>query len=80
MRRHTLTGFPDAAIHLLRALEDDRQHIASDHGISAIELKSLFRIAAAGSLTPKQLAESLSVTNGVAAPDGPPQRPTEPLP
>jgi len=64
MRRHTLTGFPDAAIHLVLAFEDDRQQIASDHGISAIELKCLFRIAAAGSLTPKQLAEKLSVTNG----------------
>ncbi|MCY7326622.1 MAG: MarR family transcriptional regulator [Microbacteriaceae bacterium] len=64
MRRHTLTGFPNAAIRLLLALEDDRQHIASNHGISAIELKSLFRIAAAGSLTPKQLAENLSMTTG----------------
>ena len=63
-RRHTLTGFPNAAIHLLRALEDDRQHIAAQHGISAIELKGLFRIAAVGSVTPKQLAEHLSVTTG----------------
>lgn len=64
MRRHTLTGFPDAALHLLLAFEEDRQQIASDHGISAIELKGLFRIASAGSLTPKQLAEQLSMTNG----------------
>ncbi len=64
MRRHTLTGFPDAAVHLLLAFEEDRQQIAADHGISAIELKGLFRIATAGSLTPKHLAEQLSMTNG----------------
>jgi len=64
MRRHTLTGFPDAAVHLLLSFEEDRQQIAADHGISAIELKGLFRIATAGSLTPKHLAEQLSMTNG----------------
>jgi len=63
-RRHLLTGFPNAAIHLLRALEDDRQRIASDHGISPIELRALFRVARVGSLTPKQLAADLSVSNG----------------
>lgn len=64
MRRHLLTGLPDAAIHLLRALEDDRRRIASDHGLSTSELRSLFRIAEAGSLTPRQLAIDLSLTNG----------------
>ena len=63
-RRHVLTGFPDAAIHFLRALEDNRQRVASDHGLSAIELRSLFRIAEAGALTPKQLAADLALTNG----------------
>lgn len=63
-RRHTLTGFADAAIHFLRALEDNRQRVADDHGLSAIELRSLFRIAAAGGLTPKQLATQMAVTNG----------------
>lgn len=63
-RRHLLTGFPDAAIHLLRALEEDRQRLAADHGISPIELRCLFRVARYGSMTPKQLAADLSVTNG----------------
>lgn len=63
-RRHVLTGFPDAAIHFLRALEDNRQRIASDHDLSPVELRSLFRIAAAGGVTPKQLATDLSLTNG----------------
>lgn len=63
-RRHTLTGFPDAAIHLLLALEDDRARIASEHGMSPTELKGLLHIAEVGSLTPKELANNLSVSNG----------------
>lgn len=63
-RRHLLTGLPDAAIHLLRALEEDRRRIAADYGLSTSELRSLFRIAEAGSLTPRQLATDLSLTNG----------------
>jgi DNA-binding MarR family transcriptional regulator len=63
-RRHLLTGLPDAVIHLLRALEDDRRRIADQHGLSTSELRSLFRIAEAGSLTPRQLAADLSLTNG----------------
>lgn len=62
-RRHVLTGFPDAAIHFQRALEDNRLRIALDHGLSAIELRSLFRIALIGSMTPKQLAEDLSLSS-----------------
>ena len=64
MRKHTLTGFPDAAIHLMRALEQNRRQIGADQGLTPTEMKTLFRIAEAGSITPKQLAESLSVTNG----------------
>jgi DNA-binding MarR family transcriptional regulator len=63
-RRHLLTGLPDAVIHLLRALEEDRRRIAADHGLSTSELRSLFRIAESGSLTPRQLAADLSMTNG----------------
>ena len=61
-RRHILTGFPDAAINFQRALEDNRHRIALDHGLSAIELRSLFRIALTGSMTPKQLAGDLSLS------------------
>jgi DNA-binding MarR family transcriptional regulator len=63
-RTHLLTGLPDAVIHLLRALEEDRRRIASDRGLSTSELRSLFRVAESGSLTPRQLAQDLSVTNG----------------
>ncbi len=63
-RRHLLTGLPDAVIHLLRALEEDRRRLASEHGLSTSELRSLFRVAESGSLTPRQLAADLSVTNG----------------
>ncbi|MEY2847633.1 MAG: hypothetical protein RI885_298 [Actinomycetota bacterium] len=62
--RRVLTGFPDAAIHFLRALELNRNRIASNHGLTAVELRSLFRIGEAGSLMPKELAEDLSLTNG----------------
>lgn len=62
--RHALTGFPEASIHLLRALEEERQRIATDHGLSTTELRGLFRIAESGDLTPKQLAADLSVTSG----------------
>lgn len=62
--RHLLTGLPDAVIHLLRALEEDRRRIAAEHGLSTSELRSLFRVAESGSLTPRQLAADLSVTNG----------------
>jgi DNA-binding MarR family transcriptional regulator len=63
-RRHLLTGLPDAVIHLLRALEEDRRRLADEHGLSTSELRSLFRIAESGSMTPRQLAAELSMTNG----------------
>lgn len=63
-RRHVLAGLPEAVIQLLRALEDDRRRIGADHGMSTSEMRSLFRIAEAGSLTPRQLADELSLSNG----------------
>jgi DNA-binding MarR family transcriptional regulator len=62
--RHTLTGFPDAAIHLLRALEEERQRLAEEHSLSTTDLRGLFRIAESGELTPKELAGHLTVSGG----------------
>lgn len=62
--RHALTGFPDAAIHFLRALEEERQRLAEEHSLSTTDLRGLFRVAEAGGLTPKELAGHLAVTGG----------------
>jgi DNA-binding MarR family transcriptional regulator len=62
--RRVLTGFPDAAIHFLRALEVNRNRIALDHGLTSVELRTMFRVGEAGNLMPKELAADLSLTNG----------------
>jgi DNA-binding MarR family transcriptional regulator len=62
--RHLLEGFPDAALHFFRAMELERQAVAASHGLSEFDLRAIFRIAAAGTMTPKDLAETLSVTRG----------------
>lgn len=64
--RHLLTGFPDAAIHLLRALEEERQRLAEEHSLSTTDLRGLFRVAESGDLTPKELAGHLALTGGAA--------------
>jgi MarR family 2-MHQ and catechol resistance regulon transcriptional repressor len=62
--RHELDGFAEAAIRLFRALETNRQKLAAEHGFSSMELRALFRVAAEGSLAPKELALDLGVTRG----------------
>ncbi|QWT24224.1 MarR family transcriptional regulator [Subtercola sp. PAMC28395] len=61
---HTLSGFPKAATDFVSALEANRLRIARDAGVSATELRALFRIAQAVSLTPKDLASHLGMTTG----------------
>jgi DNA-binding MarR family transcriptional regulator len=61
---HTLTGFPAAATAFVSALDANRQRIAQDAGVSATELRALFRVARSVSMTPKQLAEYLGLTTG----------------
>ncbi|QHC66228.1 MarR family transcriptional regulator [Rathayibacter sp. VKM Ac-2759] len=63
-RQHLLDGFPDAAVRFFRALEAHRSRLAAEHGLSEIELRCLFRIGAAGSVTPKELSTALSVSKG----------------
>lgn len=61
---HELSGFADAAIRLFRALEANRQRLATSHGLSSLELRALLRVAAQGRVTPKILATDLAVTKG----------------
>jgi DNA-binding MarR family transcriptional regulator len=62
--RHVLNGFPDTALRFFRALEQSRRRVASDHGLSEIELRALFRIGAEGTITPKVLSDDLGLTKG----------------
>lgn len=64
IERHVLDGFPDSALRFFRALEAERARVAVRHGLSEFDLRALFRISAAGSVTPKELAVDLAVTKG----------------
>lgn len=64
IERHVLDGFPDSALRFFRAIEAERARVALRHGLSEFDLRALFRISAAGSMTPKQLAVDLAVTKG----------------
>ena len=59
---HTLDGFPAAAVEFVNVMQHNREKIAKDAGLSATELRALFRVAAEVSVTPKQLAEYLDMT------------------
>ncbi|MCB5282347.1 MarR family transcriptional regulator [Arthrobacter sp. AL08] len=61
---YALAGFPYAAVRFVRALERNREKIATDHGLSPSELRALFWIAEQASVTPKQLAEHMELTTG----------------
>ncbi len=62
--RHVLQGFPDVALRFFRAVEKSRRRVAVEHGLSEIEFRALVRIAAEGTMTPKQLAADLALTKG----------------
>ena len=61
---HSLNGLPGAVVFLQRALDNNRHRIAKQFGVSGSELRALARVAEAGSVTPKELAESLGMTTG----------------
>ena len=61
---HTLDSFPAAAIRFVRALERNQETIATRHGLSASELRALFRVADQGSVRPKELAAHMEMTTG----------------
>ena len=61
---HSLNGFPGAVLTFQRALDSNRHRIAKEAGVTASELRALARVAEAGSITPKELAESMEMTTG----------------
>lgn len=61
---HTLDGISAAALIFLRALDSNRHRIAREAGVTASELRALSRVAEAGKITPKDLAESMELTTG----------------
>jgi DNA-binding MarR family transcriptional regulator len=61
---HTLDGFPSQALTLLRALDSHRSRLAKACGVTWSELRALSRVAEAGGITPKGLADSIEMTTG----------------
>ncbi|MEC5169863.1 MarR family transcriptional regulator [Glaciihabitans sp. GrIS 2.15] len=61
---HSLDGFPAAALIFMRALDSNRHRIAKEAGVTGSELRALSRVAEAGSITPKELADSMEMTTG----------------
>jgi DNA-binding MarR family transcriptional regulator len=61
---HTLDGFPAAALAFQRALDSNRHRIAKEAGVTPSELRALSRVAEAGSITPKEIADGLEMTTG----------------
>lgn len=61
---HVLDGFPAVAVRFVLALERNRELIASDHGLSASELRAMFYVGEFLSVTPKRLADHLEMTTG----------------
>ena len=59
---HTLAGFPAAAVEFVNMMQLNRERIARKAGLSASELRALFRVAAVVSVTPKDLAGYLEMT------------------
>jgi len=59
-----LDGFPSIALNFFRVMERNRSRVAGNYGLSEIELRAVFRIAAAGTMTPKDLASDLALTKG----------------
>jgi DNA-binding MarR family transcriptional regulator len=48
----------------MRALDSNRHRIAKQSGVTGSELRALSRVAEAGGITPKDLADSLEMTTG----------------
>ena len=63
-RSHQLSGFAESASAFVNALDGNRQRIAQDAGVTATELRALFRVGRMVSITPKDLASHLGMTTG----------------
>ena len=53
-----------SAVAFLRAMDRHRNRVAAESGLTGSELRALSRVAEAGSITPKLLAESMEMTTG----------------
>ena len=60
----TLDSLSASALSFLRAMDHNRSRVAAETNLTGSELRAMARVAEAGSLTPKQLAESLEMTTG----------------
>jgi len=61
---HSLEGLAGATADFLRAMDSVRRQLAADTGLNGTELRAMARIAEAETITPKQVAETLEITNG----------------
>lgn len=60
----TLDSLSGSALSFLRAMDRNRNRVANDTNLTGSELRALARVAEAGSITPKMLAESMEMTTG----------------
>jgi DNA-binding MarR family transcriptional regulator len=61
---HALVGLPFSAQVFLRALDGVRNHLATQAGISGLELRALSRVAEQSGLTADELGEFLELSPG----------------
>ena len=60
----TLDSLSASALSFLRAMDRNRNRVANETNLTGSELRALARVAEAGSITPKLLAESMEMTTG----------------
>ena len=60
----TLDGLSASVLALMRALDHNRNRVATKFNLTCSELRAVARVAEAGSITPKVLAKSLEMTTG----------------
>ena len=62
--RRTGDGLTASALAFLRGMDRNRNRVAAETNLTGSELRALARVAEAGSITPKLLAESMEITTG----------------
>lgn len=60
----TLDSLSASVLAFLRAMDHNRNSVATKFNLTGSELRALARIAEAGSITPKLLAESMEISTG----------------
>ena len=64
IRTRTGDGLSASALAFLRGMDRNRNRVAAQTNLTGSELRALARVAEAGSITPKLLAESMEMTTG----------------